>query len=127
MQSDGTAADLEDTAGVSNLIQLLTKNLTNLEKSLHDRDLAFSQKLDDIRNIALADLEIQDTMEDIATNFSKFQHDIVDSVRDKRLQKPSNERIVESPKPLDRKLKILSKLDVDNDNDWGGDKILLQY
>ena len=57
-------------------------------------------------------------MEDIATNFSQFQQHMIDTVKEKRLSsytaedKHSTTEDVknESPKTLDRNLKILSKL-----------------
>ena len=117
-QEDEPAKSEEKSNKLFGMLQSLTQNLSELEQTLHSRDLAFSQKLDDIRNIALADLEIQDTMEDIATKFSQFQQHMIDTVKEKRLSsytaedKHSTTEDVknESPKTLDRNLKILSKL-----------------
>lgn len=48
-------------------------NITKLQSDIEHRDMGFSQKLDDIRNIALADLEVGDQLNNLISNVSKLQ------------------------------------------------------
>lgn len=56
------------------MVLAVSNNLTQLQRSIFERDRGFSQKLDDIKNKALADLEIQGTLETLVSSFSAFKH-----------------------------------------------------